>query len=175
MVRAADEAGHAVAGVSFSAAMHSLVGLDAAGRAAHPARDLGRRAGGAAGGEPALRDRGLALHRRTGTPVHPMSPLVKLRWFAEEEPETASAVRHWAGIKELVLRRLTGELVVDHGLASGTGLFDISVTSTGTPRPSTTPASAATACRSSCPPCTGCALTADGGRAPRPAPARRRS
>ncbi len=67
----------------------------------------------------------LELHRRTGTPVHPMSPLLKLRWFAEEEPETAAAAAHWAGIKELVLLRLTGELVCDPGIASGTGLFSL--------------------------------------------------
>jgi gluconokinase len=54
-----------------------------------------------------------------------MSPLVKLRWFAEEDPDTAGRVRHWLGPKEHVLRALTGELVIDHGLASGSGLFGL--------------------------------------------------
>jgi gluconokinase len=32
---------------------------------------------------------------------------------------------HWVGVKEYVLRRLTGELVVDEGIASATGMFDL--------------------------------------------------
>jgi gluconokinase len=122
-VAQAAQAGHRVAALAFSSAMHSLIGLDERGapitpmltwadaRAAEQADRL--RAGGGA----------LALQRRTGTPVHPMSPLVKLRWFAEEAPGTAAA--YWVGIKEHVLRRLTGELVVDHGIASGTGLWNL--------------------------------------------------
>jgi gluconokinase len=54
-----------------------------------------------------------------------MSPLVKLRWFAEEEPDVAAAVRHWVGIKDYVMHRMTGELVVDHGVASATGMFNL--------------------------------------------------
>lgn len=119
------EAGHGVAGLAFSAAMHTLIGVDGNGapltpvltwadsRAADQATRL--RAGA----------RGLALHRRTGTPVHPMSPLVKLRWFAEEEPEVSAGARQWVGVKEYVLRRLTGEFVVDHGIASATGLYNL--------------------------------------------------
>ncbi len=125
-VRAAREAGHRIAGLSFSAAMHSLIGLDEHGkpmtplitwadaRAAEQARELRARDGEA-----------LELQRRTGTPVHPMSPMVKLRWFAEKDGALAARVRHWAGIKELVLLRLTGELAVDFGVASTTGLFNL--------------------------------------------------
>lgn len=124
-VRGAREAGLSVQGLSFSAAMHTLVALDAGGTAISPlltwadarAADQARK----------LRSdpRGPALHRRTGTPVHPMSPLVKLRWFREHEPELTRRARHWVGVKELVLQRLTGELVVDHGIASTTGLFNL--------------------------------------------------
>ena len=44
-----------------------------------------------------LRDSGqwLGLHRRTGTPVHPMSPLVKLLWFREEQPHVWQRAAHW--------------------------------------------------------------------------------
>ena len=124
-VRGAREAGLAVQGLAFSAAMHSLIALDgdttaitpvltwADARAADQARRL--RSG----------PRGLALHRRTGTPVHPMSPLVKLRWYREHDPELARRARYWVGVKELVLQRLTGELVVDHGIASATGMFNL--------------------------------------------------
>ena len=123
--RAAADAGHTVAGLGVSSAMHSLIALDGRGRPLTPAVIWAD----ARAAEQAARlragARGLALHLRTGTPVHPMSPLVKLRWFAEHEPETFAAARHWAGIKEYVLARLGLGLVADHGIASGSGLFNL--------------------------------------------------
>ena len=44
------------------------------------------------------------LHDRTGTPLHPMSPLPKLVWLREHEPETFAAAPRWGGLKELVAR-----------------------------------------------------------------------
>jgi gluconokinase len=121
----ATDGGHHVAGLAFSAAMHSLIGLDATGFPLTPV--LTWADGRAAEQAARLRadPRGLALHKRTGTPVHPMSPLVKLRWFAENQPDVAALVGQWVGIKEYLLRRLTGELVVDHGIASATGMFNL--------------------------------------------------
>jgi gluconokinase len=54
-----------------------------------------------------------------------MSPLVKLRWYSEEARDVAARVRRWVGAKERVVHRLTGEWVVDHGVASATGLFNL--------------------------------------------------
>ena len=54
-----------------------------------------------------------------------MAPLTKLVWFGEHEPATFAAARRWAGIKELVVARLTGAWAVDHSIASGTGLLDL--------------------------------------------------
>jgi gluconokinase len=119
------DAGHSVAGLSFSAAMHSLIGLDASGFPLTPV--LTWADGRAADQAEQLRaePQGLALHKRTGTPVHPMSPLVKLRWFAEKQPDVAALVHQWVGVKEYLLRRLAGALVVDHGIASTTGMFNL--------------------------------------------------
>jgi gluconokinase len=105
--------------------MHALVGLDADGV---PITNIVTWADQRAAGEAAaLKDtpEGLELHRRTGTPVHPMSPLLKLRWFAQHEPDVFARVRTWVGVKELVLRELVGEVVVDHGVASATGLLNL--------------------------------------------------
>jgi gluconokinase len=114
-----------VAGLSFSTAMHSLIGLDGDGvpltrsitwadsRASAQAERLRAAVGG------------LALHRRTGTPVHPMAPLPKLVWFHEQEPKLCEKVAYWVGIKDLVLLRLCEALVTDHSVASATGLLDI--------------------------------------------------
>ena len=70
-----------------------------------------------------LRQQGLAreLLHRSGTPVHPMSPLVKLVWFSRHEPELASQVRWWRASMDYVLHHLTGELVTELSSASGLG------------------------------------------------------
>jgi gluconokinase len=120
---AARAAGAEVAGVSVSTAMHALIGLDGAGRPL--TRLLTWADTRAADQAERLRAERPELHGRTGTPLHPMAPLPKLVWFREHEPETFAAVRRWGGLKELVLERLTGAWVVDHSLASGTGLLDL--------------------------------------------------
>jgi gluconokinase len=99
------------------------VGLDAQGRALTPLVTWGDMR--ATEQAERLRAEHPELHDRTGTPLHPMSPLPKLVWFAEHEPETFSAVRRWAGIKELVVARLTGTWAVDHSVASATGLLNL--------------------------------------------------
>lgn len=121
----AQAGGARIAGLSFSTAMHSLLALDdrhrpltavltwADGRATVQAERLRAGAGG------------LALHRRTGTPIHPMSPLVKLLWFREQEPALFASAVTWVQVKDYVLAHLTGEWVVDHSSASGTGLLEL--------------------------------------------------
>jgi gluconokinase len=118
-------AGRPVAGVAFSGPMHSLIGLAADGS---PLTPLVTWADGRATGQARrLQDSGdwLALQRRTGTPVHPMSPLLKLLWFREEQPEAWRRTAHWIGIKEYVLWRLAGLLAVDESIASATGLYGL--------------------------------------------------
>ncbi|MCO1598054.1 gluconokinase [Micromonospora sp. RHAY321] len=114
-----------VAGLSFGSAMHSLIGLDRAGvpltQSLTWADSRSTRQAERLRAVPS----GLALHRRTGTPMHPMSPLPKLLWFAEQEPKLFEQVVHWVGIKDWVLLRLCGLLVTDHSIASATGLMDI--------------------------------------------------
>ena len=114
-----------VAAVAFSSAMHGLLALDAGGdpigplltwadtRASDVARELRGRPGA------------LALHRRTGTPVHPMSPMVKLAWLRRARPSLHAAAHTWGGVKEFVLARATGARVADTSLNSGTGLLDV--------------------------------------------------
>jgi gluconokinase len=118
-------AGRRVAGVAFSGAMHSLIALGADGSPLTPSVIWAD--GRASAQARRLRDSGewLALHRRTGTPVHPMSPLVKLLWFREESPDVWHRAAHWVGIKEYVLFRLTGLLAVDEATASATGLYGL--------------------------------------------------
>jgi gluconokinase len=119
--REARQRGARVAGVSISAAMHALVGLDRRGRPLTPlvtwadtrAADEAER----------LRSEHPDLHLRTGTPLHPMAPLAKLMWFRAHEPDTFAGVARWGGLKELLLERLTGAWALDHSCGSGTGLM----------------------------------------------------
>ncbi|MGC4793329.1 gluconokinase [Micromonospora saelicesensis] len=114
-----------VAGLSFSSAMHSLIGLDPDGNPLTPSVTWADSRSTRQAERLRAVPSGLALHRRTGTPMHPMSPLPKLLWFAEQEPKLFERVAHWVGIKDWVLLRLCGALVTDHSIASATGLLDI--------------------------------------------------
>jgi gluconokinase len=120
------EAGDRVLGVSLGAAVHGLVPLDARGLPLGPLLTWadGR---GAAEAESLRRDgAAVRLHRRTGTPVHPMSPLVKLAWWSGSDPIAVRRVPRWGGVKELVLGALCDAgHVVDLSCASATGLFDV--------------------------------------------------
>lgn len=113
-----------VAAIGLTTAMHGLGALDAQG---DPIGALLTWADGRATAEAAAL-RGQGWHRRTGTPVHPMSPFVKLRWFAAHAPDVWAAARRWVGVKELVVAHLTGETVVDVSSASGTGLVALGET-----------------------------------------------
>lgn len=117
--------GATVTAISVSTAMHGLLGLD---EALGPVTPLVTWADGRAADEARwLRDSGQAteLQRMSGTPVHPMSPLTKLMWFARHEPVLTSRVRAWVGLKDFVLHALTDTLVTELSSASGTGLFDL--------------------------------------------------
>ncbi len=65
------------------------------------------------------------IYRRTGTPIHPMSPLSKLLWMKEEEPELYRGAYKFISIKEYVIYQLFSRYVVDYSIASATGLFNL--------------------------------------------------
>lgn len=111
--------------VSFSSAMHSLIGLDAKGqpvtacitwadnRSAAWTKKLKNELGGR------------EIYLRTGTPIHPMSPLSKLLWLRHDQSELFGRCEKFVSIKEYVFFRLFGEYVIDHSIASATGLFNL--------------------------------------------------
>ncbi|WP_433382349.1 gluconokinase [Actinoplanes sp. CA-142083] len=120
------EQGDRVVAVSLSAFLHGLVPMDGNGA---PLGPLITWADGRAGGqcdEIIASGRAKGLHARTGTPVHPMSPLTKLAWWRANDPATLRGTPRWGGVKELVLAALTDEaFLLDLSVASGTGLYDI--------------------------------------------------
>ena len=114
-----------VALVSFSAAMHSVIAI---GPDQQPLTNsitwADNRASVWAGRIKNEHD-GNAIYRRTGTPIHPMSPLCKLMWLREDQPQLFAATARFAGVKEYVFFRLFGQWLVDYSIASATGLFNL--------------------------------------------------
>lgn len=110
------------AALALSAAVHALAGADRDGRlltklitwADSRAEQVARTLSATELGE--------QLHRETGTPIHPMSPLTKLCWFAQEEPDFRPA--QWWGIKEFIVFGLTGERATEVSSASASGLVE---------------------------------------------------
>ena len=114
--------------VSFSAAMHSVVAVDAEGkpltnailwsdtRATKQAEKLKQS------------EAGTIIYIKTGTPIHPMSPLCKIIWLKETMPSVFNNTYKFISIKEYVFLKLFGKYIVDYSVASATGLFDITKT-----------------------------------------------
>ncbi|WP_225048443.1 gluconokinase [Lacticaseibacillus kribbianus] len=113
-----------IAAVGFSAAMHSLILLDADGQPLAPmmtwADNRAQQVAQDAAKDPAL----VARLRQTGVPLHPMSPLFKLRWLQKARPDLMARAVRVVGIKAFVLHALCGAYVVDRSLANATGLYD---------------------------------------------------
>jgi gluconokinase len=112
--------------VSFAASMHTLIAVDGSGRPLTPNITWAdsRAAGWADKIERELNGRKIYL--RTGTPIHPMSPLCKLVWLRHERKEAFGAARRFVGIKEYVFFQLFGQWFIDYSIASATGLFNLS-------------------------------------------------
>jgi gluconokinase len=112
-------------GISFSGAMHSCLPVDPDG--APLANAMTWADNRAAHLEPAVRDEVdvPALYARTGCPVRSTYHPIRLRWWAEEAPGVARRARWFVALKDWVLHDLTGIWATDLGLASTTGLLDI--------------------------------------------------
>ena len=54
-----------------------------------------------------------------------MSPLLKLMWFQDNDPELLHRAAHWVGLKDWVLAVLTGDVVTELSCASGSGMLDL--------------------------------------------------
>ena len=111
--------------LAFSSAMHSLVAVDATGTPITPliiwsdARSA--RIAEALKASP----EGEAFYTATGTPIHAMTPLCKIRWLQEAEPRLFPQVHKFISIKEYIWWKLFGVYEIDHSIASATGMFGI--------------------------------------------------
>jgi gluconokinase len=110
---------------SFSSAMHSVIAVDQNGKPLTQCITWAD-SRSADWADKIKKDlNGLEIYRRTGTPIHPMSPLAKLAWLRSDHPEIFSKTYKFIGIKEYVFYQLFGEYVVDYSIASAMGMFNL--------------------------------------------------
>lgn len=114
-----------VAAVGLSSAMHSVIAVDADGKPLSNSIIWADNRSALQTERLKSEGTGREIYLCTGTPIHPMSPLPKLIWMKEEDPATFFYAAKFISIKEYVLHKLFGVYVVDHSIASATGLFDI--------------------------------------------------
>lgn len=115
----------APAAVSLSSAMHSIMAVDENGVPLTKALLWSdTRSSGIA---EALRQSGLGerIYSATGTPLHSMSPLCKIKWLQQNDEQCFAKTFKFISTKEFIWHQLFGEYAVDHSLASATGLFNI--------------------------------------------------
>ena len=112
-----------VLALSCSAALHGLVGLDAEHRPLTPLVTWADSRSQEQCASLYATNQAFELHHMSGIPVHTMSPLTKLMWFAQNEPALCQRVRWWVGLKDYVVLRLTGQLTSEVSSASATGLL----------------------------------------------------
>jgi gluconokinase len=126
VVARAHDRGDTVVAISLSAAMHGVVPMAQDGTPLGPLVTWADNRAGSQARALVADGRAKGLHARTGTPVHPMSPLVKLAWWLEHEPELMASTPRWGGVKELLVSALCGVgHVVDLSCASASGGYDL--------------------------------------------------
>lgn len=112
-------------GVSFSAAMHSVMAVDKEGNRLTPLIIWADNRSSQIAAKLRASRVGKKIYEHNGTPIHAMTPVCKLLWLGENEPEKFKKAAKFIGIKEYVIYRLTGKFVVDFSIASATGMFNI--------------------------------------------------
>jgi gluconokinase len=117
--------GNSPMAISLSSAMHSVIPVDKNGNALAPmitwadsrSENIAERIRNS--------EQGADIYKTSGTPIHAMTPLCKIIWIKENQPELFAASYKFISIKEYIWYRLFNVFEVDYAIASATGLFDI--------------------------------------------------
>ncbi|HTS45265.1 MAG TPA: gluconokinase [Puia sp.] len=112
-------------GIAFSCAMHSLIAVDKNGKPLTNAITWADLRSRAYAKKLRFTEAGKRIYERTGTPIHPMSPLCKLMWMKDNQPRIFSSAHKFISIKEYIWFHFFGKFLVDYSIASASGLFDI--------------------------------------------------
>jgi gluconokinase len=111
--------------VSFSSAMHSVIAVDADGKPLMRCMTWADNRSAEWSAKLKKEMNGHDLYLRTGTPIHPMSPLTKLMWLRHDNKEVFQKASKFISIKEYVFAKLFDEYVVDYSIASSTGMLNL--------------------------------------------------
>lgn len=109
--------------IGFSAAMHSLVPVNEQGLPLSPAY-IWADGRGTEQADRMTDEKRSRLYAKTGTPIHPMTPFMKLLWMKEEHDEAYLQASYFMSIKEYVIHCWFGKRIIDYSMASATGLFN---------------------------------------------------
>ncbi|WP_368503913.1 gluconokinase [Alkalihalophilus sp. As8PL] len=109
--------------IGFSAAMHSLICVDDSNRPLSPMITWADRRSIKQVNHYLKEDR--SELEKNGTPLHPMSPLFKLLWMKDHAYTPYLNATKFVSIKEFIISRWFNKFVVDYGVASATGLFNV--------------------------------------------------
>jgi gluconokinase len=110
--------------ICFSAAMHSVMAVDKNGGPLTPLLTWADTRSTRYAEILTASGKGTLIYKRTGVPIHPMSPLCKIAWIKDELPVVFANTAKYISIKEYVLFRFFGRWLVDYSIASASGLFD---------------------------------------------------
>ncbi|MFC7371945.1 gluconokinase [Fictibacillus iocasae] len=111
--------------ISFSSAMHSVIAIEENGDPLTPCITWADNRSEVWAHKIKTKHNGHNLYKRTGTPIHPMSPFSKIMWIANDHPEIAAKAHKYIGIKEFVFKKLFDQYVIDHSIASATGMMNL--------------------------------------------------
>lgn len=114
-----------VKAICFSSSMHSVLPVDKSGNPLGNAIIWADNRGAKEAELLKKLPQNESIYHATGTPIHPMSPLIKITWLKNNDQERFVQTYKFISVKEYVTKQLTGEYVIDHSIASSTGLFDI--------------------------------------------------
>jgi gluconokinase len=114
-----------VVSICFSASMHSVLAIDDRGVPLGNAITWADNRGKVEAQELKNSTLGSRLHDITGTPIHPMSPLIKIAWLKNHDQDRFDNTYKFLSIKSYIIQQLTGEYAIDYSLASATGLLNI--------------------------------------------------
>lgn len=110
--------------ISFSAAMHSFISIDKNGELLTPCIIWADNRADVIAQQLCADNETKHFYEASGVPVHSMSPLCKLLWFRQHQPQIFNAAYKFIGIKEYVFYKLFGKFVIDTSVASATGFLN---------------------------------------------------
>ncbi|MBY0098416.1 gluconokinase [Mesobacillus maritimus] len=115
----------AISFVSFSSAMHSVIAMDENDQPLTNCITWADNRSEAWAHTIKTELNGHEIYKRTGTPIHPMSPLCKIAWIVNDRPEIATHAKKYIGMKEYIFKKLFNQYVVDYSLASCMGMMNL--------------------------------------------------